>query len=118
MITIDAGSPVPPYEQVRGQLAAQISDRTLAAGTRLPTVRQLATDLGLAPNTVAKAYRELESAGVIETRGRAGTFVGTAGETGRAAAVAAAREYAATVRALGIDRDEARRIVEAALGSP
>ncbi|HEY2673108.1 MAG TPA: GntR family transcriptional regulator, partial [Rugosimonospora sp.] len=65
MIAIDAGSPVPPYEQVRVQLARQIGDRTLAVGTRLPTVRRLATDLGLAVNTVARAYRELEEAGLI-----------------------------------------------------
>lgn len=116
MITIDTASPVPPYEQVRSQLATQISDRTLAAGTRLPTVRRLAADLGLAVNTVARAYRELEEAGLVETRGRAGTFVSAAGERSRAAAVRAAREYAATVRSLGLDRAEALHIVEAALG--
>lgn len=115
VITLDAASSVPPYEQVRAQLASRIHDRSLAAGSRLPTVRRLAEDLGLAANTVAKAYRELESAGLIETRGRAGTFVGTAGESGRAAAVAAARDYAATVRALGLDDDEALGIIEAAL---
>src|SRR3954454_16179197 len=80
MISIDSGSPVPPYEQVRAQLAAQIGDRTLAVGTRLPTVRRLAADLGLAVNTVARAYRELEENGLVETRGRAGTFVSAAGE--------------------------------------
>ena len=57
VIDIDAGSPVPPYEQLRSQLAKQIGDRTLAVGTRLPTVRRLAADLGLAVNTVARAYR-------------------------------------------------------------
>lgn len=116
MITIDTASPVPPYEQVRSQLAARISDRTLAVGTRLPTVRRLAADLGLAVNTVARSYRELEEAGLVETRGRAGTFVSAAGESSRAAAAKAAREYAATARALGLDRTEALRIVEAAFG--
>jgi DNA-binding transcriptional regulator YhcF (GntR family) len=115
MITIDSASPVPPYEQLRGQLARQIADRTLAVGTRLPTVRRLAADLGLAVNTVARAYRELEEAGLVETRGRAGTFVGTAGEKSRERAVTAAREYAAIVASLGLDRTEARRIVAAAL---
>lgn len=114
MIAIDPGSATPPYEQVRAQLARQIGDRTLAAGTRLPTVRRLATDLGLAVNTVARADRELEEAGLIATRGRAGTFVAP-GDRGRRRALAAAREYAALVRGLGIDGDEALDIVRAAL---
>jgi DNA-binding transcriptional regulator YhcF (GntR family) len=64
-------SPVPPYEQLRAQFARQIQDHTLAVGTRLPTIRHLAADLGLAVNTVGRAYQELEEAGLIETRGRA-----------------------------------------------
>jgi DNA-binding transcriptional regulator YhcF (GntR family) len=115
VITIDTASAVPPYEQVRSQLAGQISDRTLAVGTRLPTVRRLAADLGLAPNTVARAYRELEESGMVETRGRAGTFVSAQGQRSRAAVRQAAREYAATARSLGVDRDEALSIVAAAL---
>jgi len=114
VITIDATSPVPPYEQLRVQLAGQISQRVLPVGARLPTVRALATDLGLAVNTVARAYRELEAAGLIETRGRAGSFV-AAGERSRERALHAAEEYAATVAALGLDPDEALRIVRAAL---
>lgn len=114
-IVIDAASSVPPYEQVRIQLARQIADHTLAVGTRLPTVRQFATDLGLAANTVARAYRELEEAGLIETRGRHGSFVSAAGERGREQARRAAAEYAALVTGLGIDHDEAIRIVAAAL---
>jgi DNA-binding transcriptional regulator YhcF (GntR family) len=116
VIRIDAGSPVPPYEQVRVQLAAQIIDRELAVGTRLPTVRRLAADLGLAVNTVARSYRELEEAGLVETRGRAGTFVSARGERGRARAQEAAQRYAAAVRALGLTPEEALRIAEAALG--
>jgi DNA-binding transcriptional regulator YhcF (GntR family) len=114
-VRIDAGSPVPPYEQLRSQLAQQINDRTLAVGTRLPTVRRLAADLGLAVNTVARSYRELEEAGLVETRGRAGTFVSAAGVHSRERARRAAEQYAATVRGLGIDPDEAVRIVAAAL---
>lgn len=117
LIPIDAASPVPPYEQVRGQLARQITDRTLAVGTRLPTVRRLAADLGLAANTVARAYRELEESGLVETRGRAGTFVSAQGERSRAAVQQAARQYAATARALGVDRGEALSIVSAALSA-
>lgn len=118
IIEIDPGSPVPPYEQVRSQLAAQILDRRLAVGTRLPTVRRLATDLGLAVNTVARSYRELEEANLVTTRGRAGTFVSAAGERGREIAHEAAQRYAATVHALGLDGAEALRIVAAALNAP
>jgi DNA-binding transcriptional regulator YhcF (GntR family) len=117
VITIDTGSPVPPYEQLRTQLARQINDRTLAVGTRLPTVRRLAADLGLAVNTVARSYRELEEAGLIETRGRAGTFVSAAGERSRERARQAAQVYAHAVTGLGLEVDEALRIVEAALQS-
>jgi DNA-binding transcriptional regulator YhcF (GntR family) len=89
--------------------------RTLAVGTRLPTIRHLAADLGLAVNTVARAYRELEEAGLIETRGRAGSFVSAAGEEGRERARRAAADYAAVIASVGLDRREALRIVEAAL---
>jgi DNA-binding transcriptional regulator YhcF (GntR family) len=103
VITIDSTSPLPPYEQLRGQLARQITEHRLAVGARLPTVRRLAADLGLAVNTVARAYRELEEAGLIETRGRAGTFVATAGQRSRERAVQAAREYAAVIVLAALD---------------
>ena len=115
MIVIDSASPVPPFEQLRAQLARQIQDRTLAVGTRLPTIRRLAADLGLAVNTVGRAYRELEEAGLIETRGAAGSFVSAAGEKGRERALLAAAEYAAVIASIGIDPNEAIRIVQAAL---
>jgi DNA-binding transcriptional regulator YhcF (GntR family) len=116
MIVIDAGSPTPPYEQIRAQLARQIQDRSLAVGTRLPTIRRLAADLGLAVNTVGRAYRELEEARLIETRGRAGSFVSAGGEQALEQARRAARAYAAVITSVGIDPGEAVRIVEAALG--
>lgn len=72
---IDTASPVPPYEQLRRRIAAQIDAGKLEPGTRLPTVRDLAHQTGLANNTAAKAYRELEAAGYIRTEGRRGTFV-------------------------------------------
>ncbi|WP_449060732.1 GntR family transcriptional regulator [Planomonospora algeriensis] len=117
MIVIDAGSPVPPFEQLRAQLARQIQDRTLAVGARLPTIRHLAADLGLAVNTVGRAYRELEEAGLIETRGRAGSFVSAAGEEGRERARRAAADYAAVIASVGLDAAEALRIVQAALAA-
>jgi DNA-binding transcriptional regulator YhcF (GntR family) len=75
MFVIDPSSSVPPFEQLRLQFAQRIGDRTLPVGAKLPTIRGLANDLGLAANTVARTYRELEEAGLIETRGRAGSFV-------------------------------------------
>ena len=117
MITVDAASFVPPYEQVRSQLAAQIAGGDLVAGTRLPTVRRLAEDLGLAVNTVARAYRELEAAGLVATHGRAGTTVTAAGDASRERAEAAARSFADLTRTLGIGADEAVRLLRAALTS-
>ena len=63
LISVDADSAVPPFEQIRQQLADLIESGALAGGERLPTVRQLAGDLRVANGTVARAYRELESAG-------------------------------------------------------
>lgn len=114
-LTVDPDSPVAPYEQVRTSLTAAVDSGALAPGTRLPTVRALASSLGLAANTVARAYRELEAAGVVETRGRAGTFV--AGSGVARAAREAAVSYVATVRSLGVPDDEARALVERALRS-
>jgi DNA-binding transcriptional regulator YhcF (GntR family) len=112
VISFDPRSPIPPYEQVRAQLARQVQAGELAPGTRLPSVRRLAGDLGLAVNTVARAYRELEQAGLVATRGRNGTVVTGTDET---RAVDAAAAYAATVRGLGLPRDRALEIVRAVL---
>ncbi|GAA3540334.1 GntR family transcriptional regulator [Amycolatopsis ultiminotia] len=114
-VSYDSTSPVPPYEQVRSSLATQINDGTLAVGAKLPTVRAMAADLGIAPNTVARAYRELEEAGLLETRGRAGTFVGAAGDEVRTKARTAAATYASAIRQLGLSADEGLSIAEAAL---
>jgi DNA-binding transcriptional regulator YhcF (GntR family) len=115
IISVDSSSPVPPFEQVRSSLAGQINDRSLPVGTKLPTVRQLAADLGVAPNTVARAYRELEEAGLIETRGRAGSFVGASGDQNRKRAQQAAADYAKLTRKLGLGDAESLDIVRAAL---
>ncbi len=74
-IAIDLGSAVPVFEQIRAQLAGLIGVGELTGGTRLPTVRALAADLGVAVNTVGRAYSELEAAGLISTRRRLGTVV-------------------------------------------
>jgi DNA-binding transcriptional regulator YhcF (GntR family) len=115
MLTVDPDSPVPPFEQVRAQLAAQIADGVLVPGTRLPTVRRLADNLGLAVNTVARSYRELEAAGLVETRGRGGTVVTTAGDEARELLADAAQRYAALAREVGLSAEEALRFVRAAL---
>lgn len=105
---LDGDSTVPPFEQLRTQITTRAASGDLPAGTRLPTVRALATDLGLAANTVAKAYRALESDGVITTEGRRGTFVSGASGNARDAAAA----YVATARRLDLTLREAVRLVE------
>ena len=75
VIRLDRGSSVPPFEQLRAQLSVKVAVGRLEPGSRLPTVRELAGQLDLAPGTVARAYRELEHEGTVTARGRAGTFV-------------------------------------------
>ena len=72
---IDPSSHIPPYEQLRAQLSVMVAVGHLEPGTRLPTVRELAGALALAPGTVARVYRELEHDRIVEGRGRRGTFV-------------------------------------------
>jgi len=115
MLTIDPKSHVPPFEQLRLQLREQVKTGELAAGTKLPTVRRLAEDLGIAPNTVARAYRELEADGFIETRGRNGTLVSAQGDASEQQGQLAARAYADRIRNLGIDSDVALSWVTKAL---
>ncbi|MFD8548255.1 GntR family transcriptional regulator [Streptomyces sp. NPDC059649] len=114
-ITIDQASAVAPFEQVRTQIADQAREGALPVGYKLPTVRGLAEDLGLAANTVAKAYRALETDGVIETRGRNGSFIAAAGDAAEKEAAAAAESYTRRVQRLGLDRRAARTAVENAL---
>lgn len=109
MITLDPASGTPPYEQIRAQVADRVDRGALQPGDRLPTVRRLADDLGVAANTVARAYRELEQAGVVETRGRSGTFV-TGDQVARKAKEAAAA-YLAQTKALGLSDAEALALV-------
>ena len=110
---MDTTSPVPPYEQVRTQVASQASSGDLPAGTKLPTVRALATDLGLAPNTVARAYKELEADGVVVTRGRRGTFVGPGGTVG-SVDDDLVTAYVAAARRAGLTLPQATDLVERA----
>lgn len=114
-LRIDKASTTPPFEQLRMQLLAAVQDGTLAAGTRLPTVRSLATELGLAANTVAASYRALEHDGVIETRGRAGSFVAATGDPTTAQLQLAAHAFAERTAQLGVSPAAALKAVRAAL---
>lgn len=74
---LDLHSGVPVYRQIIDQVRGGIASGVLGVGDQLPTVRQLAVDLSINPNTVAKAYRELELGGVLETHQGTGTFIST-----------------------------------------
>lgn len=120
-IRVDSGAPVPPFEQIRAQLADLISVGRLREGDRLPPVRQLASDLGLANNTVVRAYRELESAGLVHSRRGSGTrvaaAVGAVDDNARAVLAERAREFATAARLLGTSDEEALAAVRHALAS-
>jgi DNA-binding transcriptional regulator YhcF (GntR family) len=107
ILRVEAGSAVPPYEQIRAQMAVMAGAGVLAPGSRLPTIRQLASDLGLAGGTVARAYRELEQGGFITSRGRHGTFVAerpaTPGPDRERSLLEAASVFAAQAAQAGLD---------------
>lgn len=116
MFLLDPRSATPPFEQLRVQVIDLIRQGELRAGDKLPTVRRLAQDLGLAPNTVARTYRELERDELIETRGRHGTFVAATGDDTQKKLQLAAAIYAERSRSLGTQPAEALATVQAALG--
>jgi GntR family transcriptional regulator len=74
-LVVNSDLDIPPYQQVVAQIRAAIERGDLAPGSPLPTVRQLAGDLGVAPNTVARAYGDLQSDGWLVGDGRRGTRV-------------------------------------------
>jgi DNA-binding transcriptional regulator YhcF (GntR family) len=112
VLPLDPDAPEPPFEQLRSQIARRAGSGELAPGTRLPTVRALAAELDLAANTVARAYRELETDGVITTEGRRGTFVASSAAGTSADAAHAATDFVAATRPLGLTLPEAVRLVE------
>jgi GntR family transcriptional regulator len=75
ILVLDPNSPIPPYEQIGAQIRLQIATGHLQPGAILPSVRQLAHDLGVAPNTVVRAYNELERDGWVGTSARRGVIV-------------------------------------------
>lgn len=116
-VTVDLASPTPPYEQIRAQIAAAIDSGQLDEGARLPSMRALAADLGVAIGTVARAYRELEGVGLVASRRRLGTVVAApsvpaadAGDVRQAAAELASRAHRA-----GMSEETALSLLRAAL---
>ncbi|MEV7280291.1 GntR family transcriptional regulator [Streptomyces sp. NPDC093111] len=114
-ISVDQHSTTAPYEQLRAQISESARSGELPVGYKLPTVRGLAEDLGLAANTVAKAYKALEGDGVIETRGRNGTFVAAASDAASRLAATAAAAYVTEARRLGLSREAAESAVAEAI---
>lgn len=114
-ITVDVTSGVPVYEQLRTQVVAHVAAGRLRPGDRLPTIRALATDLGVAPGTVARAFRELETAGVVVTRRRTGTVVADDAAPAHVTARHAAAAYVRAARAAGLTPDETVDLIRGAL---
>lgn len=122
-LRIDPGDPTPPYEQLRRQLADLVGAGVLRPGDRLPPLRQLAADLGLAVGTVARTYRELESAGLVASRRGGGTRVAEGARRPssqvRTALHASARAYVQQARLLGATDEQVRAAVDEVLrGAP
>jgi DNA-binding transcriptional regulator YhcF (GntR family) len=120
--SVDPSSPTPVSAQLVARLRGAIVRGRPAPGERVPTVRALAEELGLAPNTVAKAYRQLEREGYLEARGRSGTFVARVlplrPNDSEAAVRSAAEAFVRRARQLGASDDDAVAAVRRALGEP
>lgn len=112
---VDKNSDVPPYSQIRRAVIAARAAGNLQAGDRLPPMRMLAQQLGLAVNTVAKAYKELEAAGAIETHGRAGSFITAVDSTSQKKHELTSR-YIASMRKLGLEDAEILEVCTHELG--
>lgn len=120
-LRIDQRSPVPPYEQIRAQIALLVASGQARPGTRLPPIRELAARHGVANGTVARAYRELERAEIVVSRGRAGTFVAEnppvafAIAEQRAQLLEAAERFVAEVLRLDVEATQALELVASTL---
>ncbi len=114
-LKLDPESPHPPYEQLRQLIVEAANSGRIAVGARLPPVRTLAVHLGVAANTVARAYRELERAQIVVTRSRAGTVIAAAGDEARRRTAEGAAAYARIVKASGLKEEEAVAYLRAAL---
>jgi len=115
LFRVNHSSGVPLYLQLVEQVKHAMETGALRSGEQLPTIRKVAADLVMNPNTVARAYRELERAGVIDVRHGAGAFAGPAA-TGPTAplqkAQSIAQEFVKRLTSLGLTDDEIRRLFE------
>ena len=116
-IAVDLAGHVPPFEQVRAQIADLIATGQLLPGDRLPTVRALAADLGLASNTVARAYKALETGGLVEAHSRAGTRVASGQHTAEVVLASLAAKFASAAHGAGLTEARAVELVRTALRS-
>jgi DNA-binding transcriptional regulator YhcF (GntR family) len=119
-LRVDTTDPTPPYEQLRRQLVDLIGSGVLGPGDRLPPLRQLAADLGLAVGTVARTYRELETAGLVASRRGGGTRVQASARPSTAAQRerdlrAHAAAFVRQARLLGASDDDVRAALAAVL---
>ncbi len=114
-LVVDESSAAAPYEQIRRQIAEAVHSGKLVPGAKLPAVRALASRLGLAVNTVARSYRELEQAELVQTRSRAGTTVAPGTDQGRRRLAQAAAVYADVARNQGASAGEAIAFLKAAM---
>jgi len=112
---IDQRADLPPYEQLQQQITDQVRDGSLAAGVALPTVRALAVELGVAPNTVAKVYKALDQEGYLITGGRRGTVVADQDASGSTAAYRLTVAFVSELGALGVGPGETMRLVRQVL---
>ncbi|YAL83793.1 GntR family transcriptional regulator [Dermacoccaceae bacterium W4C1] len=113
-LVLDLDAPEPVFEQIRRQLAAQIRAGVLSDGDRLPSISVLAADLGIAGNTVARAYKELAAAGLVQRRRRTGTVVtAPSGSPMPEQLSAAADAFVAAAHESGVPETEALDLVRA-----
>ncbi|WP_223881037.1 GntR family transcriptional regulator [Nesterenkonia ebinurensis] len=117
ILRVDPAAPAAPYEQLRDQLVEQIRSGALKPGTTLLPVRRLAGDLRVAPNTVARTYRELEHAGYVKGQGRRGTVVlGPPTRQGTDDAAELTRDYLQAMASHGFTREQTVSYLKQAAG--
>ncbi|MCL2802926.1 MAG: GntR family transcriptional regulator [Micrococcales bacterium] len=119
IVSLDFDSAMPLGEQLRSQIELLIVSGRLAAGTKLPAIRHLATDLGIANGTVAKVYEILARNGLVTGSGRHGTVVLPQPQDRRASSAFqdAAQQLARLVRQLDLSPEEAHRALDSALAT-
>lgn len=122
MFRLDAGSGVPIYRQLMAQVRQELLLGRLQPGEQLPTVKEVVDALAVNPNTVAKAYRELEHEGLVRSRQGLGTFVAASPSAATVAArpvlLASLTRWVRRARAEGLGAEEMRALLGVALDEP